>query len=187
MTRTAPGGCRARCAAAAARAFCFVFMNEQTSMPPATPRDPPARPRPPRPRLGRGLRDAALDIVGASFIREIEPGELLAIDADGLRSKRFAPKDPRAASSGVRLSRRVRTTINGQVVHESRVEMGRTLAREHPSTPTWSCRRRSRGRRPRSATRRNQASLMARAWSRMPMSGGPSSRPHQTIRQLGIR
>ncbi|MCV7061696.1 hypothetical protein H7I76_16995, partial [Mycolicibacterium vaccae] len=37
----------------------------------------------------------ALDIVGASFVRDIEPGELLAIDADGVRSTRFAPPSPK--------------------------------------------------------------------------------------------
>ena len=45
-------------------------------------------------RLDRGWvvasETAALDIVGASFVRDIEPGELLAIDADGVRSTRFA-------------------------------------------------------------------------------------------------
>ena len=38
---------------------------------------------------------AALDIVGASFVRDIEPGELLAIDADGVRSSRFANPNPK--------------------------------------------------------------------------------------------
>ena len=40
-------------------------------------------------RLERGWvvasETAALDIVGASFVREIEPGELIAVDEDGLR------------------------------------------------------------------------------------------------------
>ncbi|HOA66966.1 MAG: amidophosphoribosyltransferase [Dermatophilaceae bacterium] len=114
-------------------AFCFVFMNEQTLY---AARDPQGI----RPlvlgRLDRGWvvasETAALDIVGASFIREIEPGELLAIDADGLRSKRFAPKDPKGCVFEYVYLARPDTTINGQVVHESRVEMGRTLAREHP-------------------------------------------------------
>ena len=38
---------------------------------------------------------AALDIVGATFVRDIRPGELVAIDVDGVRSMRFdvaAPK-----------------------------------------------------------------------------------------------
>ena len=75
---------------------------------------------------------AALDIVGASLIREIEPGEMLAIDEDGLRSKRFAPKDPKGCVFEYVYLARPDTTINGRGVHESRVEMGRTLAREHP-------------------------------------------------------
>ena len=45
-------------------------------------------------RLDRGWvvasETAALDIVSASFVRDIEPGELLAIDSDGVRSTRFA-------------------------------------------------------------------------------------------------
>ena len=33
--------------------------------------------------------------MGASFVREVEPGELIAIDDGGLRSIRFAPADPK--------------------------------------------------------------------------------------------
>ena len=40
---------------------------------------------------------AALDIVGASYIREVEPGELIAIDENGLRSSRFAETKRQAA------------------------------------------------------------------------------------------
>ena len=113
-------------------AFCFVFMNEQTLY---AARDPQGI----RPlvlgRLERGWvvasETAALDIVGASMIREIEPGELLAIDASGLRSRRFAPKDPKGCVFEYVYLARPDTTINGRVVHEARVEMGRTLAREH--------------------------------------------------------
>jgi amidophosphoribosyltransferase len=50
-------------------------------------------------RLERGWvvtsETAALDIVGASFVREIEPGELIAVDADGLRSQHFANAEPK--------------------------------------------------------------------------------------------
>jgi amidophosphoribosyltransferase len=114
-------------------AFCFVFMDENTLY---AARDPQGI----RPlvlgRLERGWvvasETAALDIVGASMIREIEPGEMLAIDADGLRSRRFAPKDPKGCVFEYVYLARPDTTINGQGVHESRVEMGRVLAREHP-------------------------------------------------------
>lgn len=72
-------------------AFCFVFMDEGTLY---AARDAYGV----RPlvlgRLERGWvvasEQAALATVGASFIREIEPGEFIAIDEDGVRSSRFA-------------------------------------------------------------------------------------------------
>ena len=81
-------------------AFSFVFMDDHTLY---AARDPQGI----RPlvlgRLERGwvvaCESAALDICGACFIREIEPGELVAIDEDGLRSVTFAEASPRAASS----------------------------------------------------------------------------------------
>lgn len=114
-------------------AFCFVFMDEHTLY---AARDPQGI----RPlvlgRLERGWvvasETAALDIVGASLIREVEPGELIAIDEDGLRSQRFAPVDRKGCVFEYVYLARPDTTINGRGVHESRVEMGRTLAREHP-------------------------------------------------------
>ena len=114
-------------------AFCFVFMDEHTLY---AARDPHGV----RPlvlgRLERGWvvasETAALDIVGASLIREVEPGELIAIDEDGLRSQRFAPAEPKGCVFEYVYLARPDTTINGRGVHESRVEMGRTLAREHP-------------------------------------------------------
>lgn len=114
-------------------AFCFVFMDEHTLY---AARDPQGI----RPlvlgRLERGWvvasETAALDIVGASLIREVEPGELIAIDQDGLRSQRFAPVDRKGCVFEYVYLARPDTTINGRGVHESRVEMGRTLAREHP-------------------------------------------------------
>ena len=114
-------------------AFCFVFMDEHTLY---AARDPHGV----RPlvlgRLERGWvvasETAALDIVGASLIREVEPGELIATDEDGLRSQRFAPAEPKGCVFEYVYLARPDTTINGRGVHESRVEMGRTLAREHP-------------------------------------------------------
>src|SRR5215469_6468626 len=72
-------------------AFSLVFMDERTLY---AARDPQGF----RPlvlgRLERGWvvasETAALDIVGASFVREIEPGELIAIDERGVRSRTFA-------------------------------------------------------------------------------------------------
>lgn len=114
-------------------AFCFVFMNEDTLY---AARDPQGL----RPlvigRLERGWvvasETAALDIVGASFVREVEPGELVAIDEDGLRTQRFAPARRKGCVFEYVYLARPDTTIHGRTVHEARVEMGRALAREHP-------------------------------------------------------
>ncbi len=114
-------------------AFSLVFMDEQTLY---AARDPQGV----RPlvlgRLERGWvvasETAALDIVGASFVREVEPGELIAIDENGLRAKQFAaPKRAGCVFEYVYLAR-PDTSINGRNVYDARVEMGRTLAKEYP-------------------------------------------------------
>lgn len=114
-------------------AFCLVFMDEQTLY---AARDPQGV----RPLvLGRltsgwvvASESAALDIVGASFVREVEPGELIVIDENGLRSMHFGkPKRAGCVFEYVYLAR-PDTTINGRVVYDARVEMGKALAREYP-------------------------------------------------------
>jgi amidophosphoribosyltransferase len=114
-------------------AFCLVFMDENTLY---AARDPQGV----RPlvlgRLERGWvvasESAALDIVGASFVREVEPGELIAIDENGLRSSKFAETKRAGCVFEYVYLARPDTSINGRVVYEARVEMGRALAREHP-------------------------------------------------------
>ena len=114
-------------------AFCLVFMDETTLY---AARDPQGV----RPlvlgRLERGWvvasESAALDIVGASFVREIEPGELIAIDENGLRSTRFAQTKRAGCVFEYVYLARPDTAINGKNVYEARVQMGRTLAREFP-------------------------------------------------------
>ena len=114
-------------------AFCLVFMDETTLY---AARDPQGV----RPlvlgRLERGWvvasETAALDIVGASYVREVEPGELIAIDENGLRSSRFGEVKRAGCVFEYVYLARPDTTINGRVVYDSRVEMGRTLAREYP-------------------------------------------------------
>ena len=73
--------------------------------------------------LGCRIETAALDIVGASFVREVEPGELITIDENGLRSQRFAKLSPPVCVFDT--IARPDTTISGRSVYESRVEMGR--------------------------------------------------------------
>ncbi|PXY34542.1 amidophosphoribosyltransferase [Prauserella coralliicola] len=115
-------------------AFCLTFADENTLY---AARDPHGV----RPlvlgRLERGWvvasETAALDIVGASFVREVEPGELIAIDAGGLRSSRFANPEPKGCVFEYVYLARPDTTIAGRSVHATRVEIGRRLAEEHPA------------------------------------------------------
>lgn len=114
-------------------AFSFVFMDEQTLY---AARDPQGI----RPLvLGRlesgwviASESAALATVGASTIREIDPGELVAIDDAGLRSYRFAEAKPKGCVFEYVYLARPDATIAGRGVHEARVEMGRLLAKSYP-------------------------------------------------------
>lgn len=114
-------------------AFCFVFMDENTLY---AARDRHGI----RPlalgRLDRGWvlasETAALQTVGAAVIREIEPGELIVIDENGLRSHRFAAAEPRGCVFEYVYLARPDAVIGGRVVQQAREEMGRVLAREHP-------------------------------------------------------
>ncbi|MGH3718346.1 MAG: amidophosphoribosyltransferase [Pseudonocardiaceae bacterium] len=115
-------------------AFSLVFCDEGTLY---AARDPHGvRPL----ALGRlehgwviASETAALDIVGAGFVRDVEPGELLAIDASGLRSSRFASPDPKGCVFEYVYLARPDTTIAGRGVHATRLEVGRRLALEHPA------------------------------------------------------
>ncbi len=75
---------------------------------------------------------AALDIVGASFVREVEPGEFIAIDEKGIRSHRWAEQDPKGCLFEYVYLARPDTSIAGRGVHVTRVAIGERLAHEHP-------------------------------------------------------
>ena len=114
-------------------AFSLVFMDENTLY---AARDAQGI----RPlvlgRLERGWvvasETAALDIVGASYIREVEPGEFLAIDENGLRTERFAKAEPKGCLFEYVYLARPDTTISEQRVFTVRAEIGRRLARSNP-------------------------------------------------------
>jgi amidophosphoribosyltransferase len=75
----------------------------------------------------------ALDIIGAEFLREIEPGEMVVIDAKGLES--FRPFEARASRfcifEHVYFSR-PDSLLGGRSVYETRRQIGVELAREAP-------------------------------------------------------
>ncbi|MFN8034864.1 MAG: amidophosphoribosyltransferase [Acidimicrobiia bacterium] len=73
---------------------------------------------------------AALDIVGAHFIREVEPGEMISIDASGVRSIRFAEASPKLCLFEFVYFARPDSVLYGQSVHLARQRMGEELARQ---------------------------------------------------------
>ena len=75
---------------------------------------------------------AALDIVGAHFVRDVEPGELVAIDATGVRSIRFAEATPKLCLFEFVYIARPDTQLYSQSVHGARQRMGEELARQAP-------------------------------------------------------
>ena len=75
---------------------------------------------------------AALDIVGASFVREVEAGEFIAIDQNGLRSHHWATPEPKGCIFEYVYLARPDTSIAGRNVHATRVAVGEQLAKEHP-------------------------------------------------------
>src|SRR5438132_1696128 len=78
-------------------------------------------------------KTGGLDIIGAPFIREVEPGELVAIDEGGLRSRHFAPATPALCIFEFVYFARPDSKLYGKSVYKARYEMGRRLAREAPA------------------------------------------------------
>jgi amidophosphoribosyltransferase len=75
----------------------------------------------------------ALDHIGASFIREIEPGEIVSISKNGVESYREAAADRRALCIFEYIYfARLDSTINGRLLYLARQAMGAGLAEEHP-------------------------------------------------------
>ena len=168
--------------------FCFVFMDEGTLY---AARDTYGI----RPlvlgRLERGWvvasEQSALATVGASFIREIEPGEFIAIDEQGVRSQKFAEPTPAGCVFEYVYLARPDAAIAGRSVYESRVEMGRQLARENtqvadivipvPESGT-----------PAAVGYAEESGIpFAHGFVKNSYVGRTFIQPSQTLRQLGIR
>lgn len=115
-------------------AFSLTMMDEKTVF---AARDPNGF----RPlvlgRLGEGYvvasETVALAAIGAELIREVEPGELVAIDAEGLRSHRFAEAKPSLCIFEYVYFSRPDSDLYGKSVQSARVRMGERLAEESPA------------------------------------------------------
>ena len=76
----------------------------------------------------------ALDIVGADLVREIEPGEMVIIDGQGVRSFRIFKAEPaRACVFELIYFSRPDSVVFGQSVDSIRRRLGQRLAEEHPA------------------------------------------------------
>jgi amidophosphoribosyltransferase len=75
---------------------------------------------------------AALDIVGAHFVRDIEPGEMVVIDATGVRERRYAEATPKLCLFEFVYFARPDTRLYNQSIHAARQRMGEELARQAP-------------------------------------------------------
>ena len=88
-------------------------------------------------RLGDGWvlssETCALDIIGAEFVREVEPGEMVICTAEGVESFfPFEPPKPRFCVFENVYFSRPDSVIGGQSVYETRRRIGVELAREAP-------------------------------------------------------
>jgi amidophosphoribosyltransferase len=116
-------------------AFCLVVMDDRTVF---GARDPHGL----RPlvlgSLGAGgyalaSETCALDTIGATFIREVEPGELVVIDAHGYRTHRYAKATPALCIFEYVYFARPDSILYGKSVQKARYQMGIKLAEESPA------------------------------------------------------
>ena len=169
-------------------AFSLVFMDDESLY---AARDPQGI----RPlvlgRIERGWviasETAALDIVGAAFIREVEPGELVVVDAQGLRSHRFAEPAPKGCLFEYVYLARPDTSIAGRSVQATRVEIGKRLARSHPVEADLVIPVPESGRYAAIGYAQASGIPFAEGLVKNAYVGRTFIQPSQTIRQLGIR
>ena len=122
-------------------AYSLLFMTEETLV---AVRDPMGI-RPLCLGILPGNKDAhvvaseptAFDLIGAEFVRDVEPGELVVIDGGGLRSMRVPPAEGVPAQKHMCVFEyvyfaRPDSHIGGRSVYEVRKSLGKALAKEHP-------------------------------------------------------
>ena len=76
----------------------------------------------------------ALDHLGAEYMREVEPGEVVIVDGNGLHTATWPGGTGRRSLCVFELIYFARpdSVMDGQLVHSARQELGAQLAREHP-------------------------------------------------------
>ena len=131
----------------------------------------------------------ALDIIGATYVRDVENGEVVVFDEDGAQShKPFPPMAARPCIfEYIYFARPDSHRRRPQRLRRAQDAWAPSWRGRRRSTPTSSCRCRIPACRPRSATRRNPAFRSSSASSATTMSAAPSSSRRSSIRELGVR
>jgi len=116
-------------------AYSFLIMTDTSIM---AARDPGGFRPLSMGRLGGAVifasETCALPQVGAEFVRDVEPGELVTVDENGIHSSRFAEKQEPLSQCVFEIVYFARpdSHVFGKNVHQVRLEYGRRLAQEHP-------------------------------------------------------
>ncbi len=74
----------------------------------------------------------ALDSVGAQYVRDVKPGEIITVDADGIRSRLTTAKREAKCVFEYIYFARPDSIMDGISVYESRLRAGALLAKQHP-------------------------------------------------------
>ena len=76
----------------------------------------------------------ALDHLGAEYLREVDPGEVIIVDSNGLHTATWSGRTGRRALCVFELIYFARpdSIMDGQLVHSARQQLGAQLAKEHP-------------------------------------------------------
>jgi amidophosphoribosyltransferase len=75
----------------------------------------------------------AFSAIGAQYLREVKPGEVVVINQNGLTSHQFSRKPASLCIFEYIYLARPDSLINGRLVYKVREELGRRLARQHPA------------------------------------------------------
>ena len=131
----------------------------------------------------------ALDLIGAEWIRDIEPGEVFIVGPDGVQS--LQPFPPARLAHCVFehvYFARPDSYVFGKSVNEVRTQLGRMLAREAAArTPTSSCRFPTRACARPSAIAEESGIPMQMGLIRNHYVGRTFIEPQQSIRHFGVR
>ena len=130
----------------------------------------------------------ALDIIGADFVREIEPGEMVVIDAKGVQSSRpFERTSPRFCIFEQVYFSRPDSIIGGRSVYETRHQIGVELAREAPVEADLVCPVPDSGTPAAIGYSRESGIPFAMGITRNQYMGRTFIEPSEQIRNMGVR